>query len=340
MKVLVTGGGGFLGGAVVRQLLDDGDDVSIFNRSDYPELASLGVRVIRGDLGDADAVAAACDGTDAVIHVGARAGPGLRRADFERANVDGTRHVLDACRRHGVGVLVHTSSPSVVHSGRDLEGVDESLPYPHRHPAPYPATKAAAERMVLAADGDPLRTVALRPHLVWGPGDNHLLPRLVERNRAGRLRLPAPDKRIDTTYIDNAARAHVLALRELVGQARCAGRAYFISNGEPRPVGEIMQMLLLAAGEVPRIRRVSPATARIAAAVVDPLWRLLRLRRDPPVSRFLVEHLATAHWFDIGAAARDFGYRPEVSIDEGLQRLAAAWRSAPTATKTAADVSS
>jgi nucleoside-diphosphate-sugar epimerase len=132
----------------------------------------------------------------------------------------------------------------------------------------------------------------------------------------------------------------VLALRELTGQARCAGRAYFISNGEPRPVGEIMQMLLLAAGEVPRIRRVSPATARIAAAVVDPLWRLLRLRRDPPVSRFLVEHLATAHWFDIGAAARDFGYRPEVSIDEGLQRLAAAWRSAPTATKTAADVSS
>jgi nucleoside-diphosphate-sugar epimerase len=326
MKVLVTGGGGFLGGAVVRQLLDDGDEVSIFNRSEAPELASLGVRCLRGDLADAGAVDRACAGADALIHVGARAGPGLRRVDFERPNVDGTRHVIEACRRRGVGVLVHTSSPSVVHSGRDLEGVNEALPYPEAHPAPYPATKTAAERMVLAADEASLRTVALRPHLVWGPGDNHLLPRLVERNRAGRLRLPAPDKLIDTTYIDNAARAHVLALRELSARQRCAGKAYFISNGEPRPVGEIIQMLLLAAGEVPRIRRVPPAVARAAAAVVDPLWRLLRLRRDPPVSRFLVEHLATAHWFDISAAERDFGYRPEVSIDEGLKRLAAAWR--------------
>lgn len=323
MKVLVTGGGGFLGQAVVGMLAAAGHAVSVLNRSDYPELAARGVTCHRGDLADPDAVGRACAGAEAVIHVGAKAGPGLRRDEFERANVVGTQNVLDACRAHGIGILVHTSSPSVVHDGTDLEGVDESRPYPAHYPAPYPATKAEAERRVLAANGPALRTVALRPHLIWGPGDNHLLPRLVARNRAGRLRLPAPEKRIDTVYIDNAADAHVLALNDLLGPARSAGKAYFISNGEPRPVLEIMQMLLLAAGERPRIGTVSPRTARAAARVVETVWRLTRRRSDPPVSRFIVEHLETAHWFDIGAAERDFGYRPRVSIDEGLKRLAA-----------------
>lgn len=326
MNVTVTGGGGFLGSAIVGRLLEKGHAVSILNRGDYPALAGQGVVCHRGDLADASAVDRACAGADAVIHVGARAGPGLRRADFQRPNVDGTQHVIDACRRHAIGYLVHTSSPSVVHAGGDLEGADESLPYPAHHPAPYPATKAEAERRVLAANGPALRTVALRPHLIWGPGDNHLLPRLIERNRAGRLRLPAPDKRIDTVYIDNAADAHVLALEDLVGAGRSAGNAYFISNGEPRPVMEIMQFLLLAAGERPKIRSVSPRVARAAAAVVEAVWRTFRLRADPPISRFIVEHLETAHWFDLSAARRDLGYRPTVSIDEGLKRLAQAWR--------------
>ncbi|MGK7296322.1 MAG: NAD-dependent epimerase/dehydratase family protein [Candidatus Wenzhouxiangella sp. M2_3B_020] len=322
MKILVTGGGGFLGQAIVRRLLWRGHGVSVLNRSRYPELEALGVNCHVGDLADAGAVSAACAGRDAVIHVGARAGPGLHLPEFQRANVEGTRNVLDACRTHGVGMLVHTSSPSVVHAGGDLEGVDESMPYPDRFPAPYPATKAEAERRVLAANGPSLATTALRPHLIWGPGDNHLLPRLIARNRAGRLRLPAPDKRIDTTYIDNAAEAHVLALNDLAGARRSAGRAYFISNGEPQPVETIMQRLLVAAGEKPSIGRVSPRVAHAAAAVVEPIWRTLRLRSDPPVSRFIVEHLATAHWFDISAAELDFGYRPAVSIDEGMQRLA------------------
>lgn len=323
MKVLVTGGGGFLGQAVVARLLAAGHAVSVLNRSAYPELSARGVTCHRGDLADSGAVGRACDGADAVIHVGAKAGPGLYRRDFFRANVIGTQNVLDACRAQGIGMLVYTSSPSVVHDATDLEGVDESRPYPRRYASPYPATKAEAERRVLAANGLALRTVALRPHLIWGPGDNHLLPRLVARNRAGRLRLPAPDKRIDTVYIDNAADAHVLALNDLAGPARSAGKAYFISNGEPRPVLEIMQMLLLAAGERPRIGTVSPRTAGIAARVVESVWRLMRLRSDPPISRFIVEHLETAHWFDIGAADRDLGYRPQVSIDEGLKRLAA-----------------
>jgi len=324
MKVLVTGGGGFLGRAVVGALLSRGDRVAVFNRSECPDLAARGVECLRGDLADPNAVDSAIAGRDAVIHVAARAGPGLYRPDFERANVAGTRHVVGACLRHGVRWLVHTSSPSVVHAGFDIGGGDETLPYPARFSAPYPETKARAERLVLAANSDSLATVALRPHLIWGPGDNHLLPRLVTRNRAGRLRLPCPEKRIDTVYIENAADAHLLALAELAGARRCAGKAYFISNGEPRPVAEIMRLLLEAAGERPHIGRVSLPAARAAAIVVEGLWRGLRLKSDPPVSRFIVEHLATSHWFDIGAAARDFGYRPRVSIEDGLARLALA----------------
>jgi len=326
MRVLVTGGGGFLGQAVVRRLLSRGDAVRVLNRSHYPELAASGVECRRGDLADAETVRSACRGCHAVVHAGAKAGPGLYWPDFERANVVGTRNVLAACRAEAVELLVYTSSPSVVHAGGDIEGGDESLPYPAHFSAPYPASKAQAERLVLAANSSALKTVALRPHLIWGPRDNHLLPRLIERNRAGRLRLPAPEKRIDTVYIDNAADAHVLALEDLAATPRSAGKAYFISNGEPLPTAEIMRRLLESVGETPRIGSVALPIARSAAAVIETFWRGLRLKSDPPVSRFTIEHLSTAHWFDISAARRDLGYRPRVTIEEGLSHLAAAWR--------------
>lgn len=321
MKVLVTGGGGFLGSVVVRQLLQRGEEVSVLNRGRYPQLEALGVICHRGDIADERAVSAACAGVDAVIHVAAKAGPGLYRPDFRHANVKGTDNVLNACRIHGIRTLVYTSSPSVTHSPCDLEGVDESVPYPEHFPAPYPATKAEAERRVLAANDDTLRTCALRPRLIWGPGDNQLLPRVIEMNRRGRLRLPAPDKRIDTTYIDNAAYAHLLALDNLCGTATAAGKAYFISNGEPRTVADIISSLLRAAGETPRLRRVNLKVAMAAAGMVERLWKLLRRRSDPPLSRFVLEQLAVSNWYDLSAARRDLGYLPRVSIDEGLERL-------------------
>lgn len=321
MKVLVTGGGGFLGQAVVRQLLERGHAVRIFNRSSYPALEALGVECQRGDLADAAAIDRAVSGCDAVIHVAAKAGPGLYAPDFERPNVQGTRNVVEACRRHAIRALVHTSSPSVVHGGGDIEGGDERLPYPDHFHAPYPETKARAEQLVLAASGTALKTCALRPHLIWGPGDNQLLPRLIEKNRAGRLRLPAPDKKIDTVYIDNAAEAHVLALEDLLGPGRSAGRAYFISNDEPMATGEIIAALLRGAGEVPDIRAIDPRLAMAVASLVEGLWRLTRRRSDPPLSRFVVDHLSTAHWYDLSAARRDLGYQPRVSIAEGLNRL-------------------
>jgi 2-alkyl-3-oxoalkanoate reductase len=322
MHILVTGGGGFLGQAIVRQLLERGDSVSVINRSAYPELEALGVTCHRGDIADAQAVFAACDGVDAVIHVAAKAGPGLYAPDFVAANVTGTQNVLDACFRHGIRYLVHTSSPSVVHAGGDIEAGDESLPYPDHFLAPYPATKAEAEKMVLAASGDELKVCALRPHLIWGPGDNQLLPRLIEKNRAGRLRLPAPEKLIDTVFIDNAARAHLLALDNLTASGSAAGKAYFISNGEPLPIYDILSRLLEAYGETPRISKVPKSVAMAVATVVEGIWRALKKRSDPPLARFVVEHLATAHWYDLGAARRDLGYDPVVSIAEGLERLA------------------
>ncbi|MEA2631259.1 MAG: 2-alkyl-3-oxoalkanoate reductase, partial [Chloroflexota bacterium] len=206
MNALVTGGGGFLGGAIVARLVARGDAVRSLSRGDYPAMRAMGVEQVRGDLADPDAVARAVDGCAVVFHVAAKAGIWGPYAEYHRSNVEGTRNVIAACRAGGVGRLVFTSSPSVVFDGRDMEGADESVPYPRRHDAAYPATKAEAERLVRAADGDDLATVALRPHLIWGPGDNHLIPRLLDRARRRRLRrIGAANKLIDSVYVDNAA---------------------------------------------------------------------------------------------------------------------------------------
>jgi nucleoside-diphosphate-sugar epimerase len=324
VRALVTGGGGFLGGAIVRRLLDRGWLVRSFARGDYPALARLGVELARGDLADTAAVERAVAGCELVFHVAARVGVGGPAAAYRSANVDGTAHVIEACRRHGVGRLVFTSSPSVVHAGGHLCGADESLPYPTRHLAAYPATKAAAERAVLAANGPELASTALRPHLVWGPGDRQLLPRLLARARVGRLRFVGDGRAlVDSTYIDNAVDAHLLAAERLAADGAPAGRAYFVSNREPRPVADLVNSLLRAAGLPEEHRSVPRPVAYAAAALAETAWRLAGRDDDPPLTRFLVRQLSTAHWFDLAAARRDLGYEPAVSLDEGLARLAA-----------------
>jgi nucleoside-diphosphate-sugar epimerase len=323
MRALVTGGGGFLGGVVVRMLRARGDEVASFSRGRYPALEALGVEQLQGDLADAAAVARAVAGRDVVFHVAARAGIWGPYRDYFRANVLGTDNVLSACRLHGVRRLVYTSSPSVVFDGRDMAGADESAPYPAHYDAHYPRTKAEAERRVLAADGPDLATVALRPHLIWGPGDNHLVPRILARARAGRLRrIGKADKLVDSVYIDNAAEAHLLAADRLRPGAPAAGRAYFVSNGEPLPTWELVNGIL-AAGGLPPVTRSVPAWLAVAVGGLCELaWGLFRLGGEPPMTRFLARELATAHWFDIGAARRDLGYVPRVRIAEGLRRLA------------------
>jgi nucleoside-diphosphate-sugar epimerase len=328
MRLLVTGGGGFLGQALCRALLERGHVVVSFSRQQHPALDALGVRQHAGDLADRSAVIAATRGCDAVFHTAAKAGAWGRYDSYHRANVIGTDNVIAACRTHGIGRLVYTSSPSVTHRATQpvAGGTADDVPYGSHFKAHYPTTKAIAERAVLAANDGQLATVALRPRLIWGPGDRHLLPRLVQRARAGRLRLVGSgDNLIDTTYIDNAAQAHVEAFDRLGPGAVCAGRAYFISNGEPRRARDIINALLAAAGEPPIDQHVPFGIAYAIGAACEAAWTVLPLAGEPPLTRFLVEQLATTHWYDMGPATRDFGYRPRVSIDEGLAHLSAAW---------------
>jgi nucleoside-diphosphate-sugar epimerase len=324
MKALVTGGAGFLGGAIVRRLLARGESVRSFSRGDHPEIAALGAETMRGDVADGEAVAAAIEGCDVVFHVAARVGGWGPNAEYRRTNVTGTERVIAACRAKGVGRLVFTSTPSVVHGGGDIEGADESLPYATSFSAAYPATKARAEQLVLAANDDALATVALRPHLIWGPGARQLIPRLLDRARSGRLRLVGSgEKLVDATWIDDAAEAHLAAAERLRPGAACAGRAYFIAQGEPAPARELVNGVLAAAGLPPVTRRVPEAVAWLAGAVAELGYALLRREEEPPLTRFAVQQLATAHWYDLSAARRDLGYVPSITTREGLRRLRA-----------------
>jgi len=328
MKVLVTGGGGFLGSAICRLLHARGDVVLSVARSRHAALDALGVRQEQVDISVPDPLLHASRGVDAMIHVAAKAGAWGSWDDYYAANVAGTDNVLAACRGNRIPRLVFTSTPSVVHAGGDLEGVDESTPYATRFRAHYPHTKAIAEQRVLAANDAELSTVALRPHLIWGPGDNHLLPRIVARARAGRLRLVGRErKRIDVVYVDNAAQAHVDALDRLAPGAACAGRAYFISQGEPIHADDMINAMLRACGLPPETRRVAYGVAFAAGALLEAVYSVLRIEAEPPMTRFVAEQLATAHWFDISAARRDLGYQPAISTEEGLLRLAQWWRS-------------
>jgi nucleoside-diphosphate-sugar epimerase len=324
MKALVTGGGGFLGTALVRLLRARGDEVRSFSRGRHEHLSALGVEQLEGNLADQSAVARAAAGCDIVFHVAAKAGVWGRYPEFFATNGTGTANVVAVCRKLGLERIVYTSSPSVVYSGGDMEGIDESIPYPKRFEAHYPATKAEAERLLLAANGPNLATVSLRPHLIWGPGDPHLIPRLLTRARAGKLkRIGNARKSVDTTYIDNAALAHLLAGDRLYVGSPIAGRAFFLSQGEPVDLWDFINRILAYAGLPPVSKSVPVRMALLAGAVLESVYGLLRIRTEPPMTRFVARQLSTAHWFDITAARRDLGYEPVVSTEEGLRRLEA-----------------
>ncbi|AWV06033.1 2-alkyl-3-oxoalkanoate reductase [Marilutibacter maris] len=331
MKILVTGGGGFLGQALCRGLRERGHHVVSYNRGHYDALERMGVEQVRGDLAERDAVIAAADGCAAVFHNAAKAGAWGSYQSYYDANVIGTDNVIAACRVHGIGRLVHTSTPSVTHGAtHPVEGgTADTVPYGEHLKAPYASTKLQAEKAVLRANSTTLATVALRPRLIWGPGDNQILPRLVERARAGRLRIVGSgDNRVDATYIDNAAQAHFDAFDHLAPGSACAGRAYFISNGEPMPMRELLNSLLRAVG-APEVDKHLPfGVAYAIGAICEGAWPLLRLSGEPPMTRFLAEQLATSHWYDMAPATRDFGYVPKISVEEGLRRLRESWSQA------------
>jgi nucleoside-diphosphate-sugar epimerase len=329
MNALVIGGGGFLGTAVVRRLRERGDKVNSFSRRRHAELDAIGVMQHQGDIADPIAVSRASVGCDIVFHIAAKAGVGGRYRDYYRANVLGTANVLAACRHHGITRLVYTSSPSVVFDGRDMAGANESVPYPNHFDAAYPKTKAIAERMVLNANGASLATVSIRPHLIWGPGDNHLIPRILARARAGRLRrIGVESKLIDSVYIDNAADAHILTAERLGPGSPIGGKAYFITQGEPIPLWELVNRILHAAGLGPVTHSIPSRFAYGMGWLLEMIYAILRPQGEPPMTRFVARELTTAHWFDITAARRELGYRPKISLDEGLRRLAASFNHA------------
>ncbi len=320
MRVLVTGGRGLLGSAVVRELAARDDDVTSFQRT--PAGHAPGVREVLGDISDRDAMASAMVGQDAVVHLAARVSMTGPWDDFARVNIEGTEVVLDAAGAAGVGRFVHISSPSVAHSGEPLVGTAAMPADPERARGNYARSKAAAERVALARDVDGFAVVAIRPHLVWGPGDTQLIGRIAERARAGRLAVVDDGSAlIDSTYVDNAAEAIAQAL------SRCRapdvhGRAFVVSNGQPRTVFELVSRIALAVGGQPPRRHVPYPVARSVGAIVERAWARAGRPDEPPITAFVAEQLATAHWFDQRETRRVLAWVPRVSIEEGLERLA------------------
>ncbi|MGI2153296.1 2-alkyl-3-oxoalkanoate reductase [Shewanella oncorhynchi] len=344
----VTGAGGFLGKAICLRLLAAGIKVTGFARGHYPELEALGVVMLQGDLVNKDLLQQAMQGCDIVFHVASKAGVWGDRDSYFCPNVKGAANVIAACKALKIDKLVYTSTPSVTFAGQDESGIDESTPYATRFLNHYAHSKAIAEKMMLDANqvGDmplenpsvtqvssqvttqatgpyALKTVALRPHLIWGPGDPHLVPRVLSRGRLGKLKLVGrEDKLVDTIYIDNAAYAHVLAALELCqAKPKCQGKAYFLSNDEPITMAEMINLILACDALPPVTKRVPQSVAYVAGAVLESVHYLLKKQEEPMMTRFVARQLSCSHYFDISAAKRDLGYRALVSINQGMARL-------------------
>lgn len=328
MKALVTGGGGFLGRRIVELLLDQGHEVSFLARGAYPEVEALGARGLQVDLADRDALYGAVEGQQVVFHVAAKSGFYGDLSEFWRVNVEGTRHLLDAMEEHGADRMIYTSTPSVVGYARDVQCGGPELRYAERHLSPYPESKAAAEAMVLAANSHHVATVALRPHLIYGPRDTNLFPRVLDRARAGRLPIIGDGKaKVDFTYVDNAAWAHLDALEALTGpDAPCAGKAYFISDDHPVLLWEFVNRFLEGCGAPPVRRHVPYGLVRAAAGALTWGWKTFKVDGEPPLTPFLVDGFARDHWYDMEPAKEQLGYRVRVPQDEALERTIAWFR--------------
>jgi nucleoside-diphosphate-sugar epimerase len=318
MRTLVTGGGGFVGRYVVEQLLSRGYAVRSLGRRPQADLAELGADVLCGDLRDSEAVKSACEGVDAVIHVAAKAGVWGSWDDYFGPNVIGTRNVVAGCRAQGVRYLVYTSTPSVVFNRKPIINGDETMPYGSNWLCHYAATKAMAEAEVLSANGLDLKVLALRPHLIFGPGDPHLLPRVIESALCGRLKIVGGGvNRVDVSYVEDVATAHLNALDVLVNGDK-GGRAFFISQGEPVLLWPWVNSILEGLGHTPIVKRVPLPLAYGVGTVCEYIWRLARRQDDPPMTRFVAVELAKDHFFSIQAAYSELGYKPSVSMEAAL----------------------
>jgi 2-alkyl-3-oxoalkanoate reductase len=321
-KVLITGGGGFIGSAIVRMVRARGIDCSVVGRNHYPEIEKLGAVCIQGDIRDREFLTECSKGVDTVFHVASLAGIWGDWKEYFSINVLGTENVLYACAKNSIARLIYTSTPSVVFNREDICDGDESLPYPDTFLCHYAQTKALAEKMVLKANESSLTTCAIRPHLVWGPGDPHLLPRLLERGRKRQLKIVGDGKnRVDISYVENVANAHLLAAENLAGSGTAAGKAYFISQGAPVHLWQWINELFEKTG-IPAVKRKVPfLIAYGMGGMLEKIQRIVAPEKEPRMTRFLAEQLAKSHYFSIAQAQKDLGYTPLISTEEGMRRL-------------------
>ena len=321
-RVLVTGGGGFIGLALVRELCGRGIDVRVLGRHRYPAAVAAGAICVEGDIRDLATVIQAAAGCDTVFHVAAKAGIWGPFKEYFAVNVTGTLNVLAACKKKGVQALVYTSTPSVVFDGHDLEGVDESAPYAAKPLCHYATTKILAEQQVLQANSDQLQTIAIRPHLVWGPGDTNLIPRLMARGREGSLRIIGDGSNlVDIAYIDNVVHAHLLAAENLATTTTAAGHAFFIGQQEPVLLWSWINELFVRM-DVPIVdTRLSLGKAKAIGWLLEKVYGILQLEQEPKMTRFLAEQLALSHWFSKKNAKNLLGYSEKVTTEQGVERL-------------------
>lgn len=324
-NVLVTGGGGFLGRYIVERLLAlNCNHIVTLGRSPQPELTTAGVKVICGDIADSDSVNEAAEDCDLVFHTAAKAGIWGKYRDFQRTNIQGTENVISACKKYRIPILVNTSSPSVIATEKNIENADESFPIPDTFLSHYPRTKAAAEKLVAEAASAELRTVSLRPHLIWGPRDPHILPRLFLRAAKKRLvRVGDGTNKVDLTYVENAAHAHILAAEMLDNKPELSAKTYFVSDDGPVVLWQWISDLLSRMNLPPITRNISYLRARRIAGVLETVFRLFALPGEPPMTRFVAAQLAHNHYFNITAAKRDLGYRPIIPTEKALEKTVA-----------------
>lgn len=321
-KAIVTGGGGFVGKAIVRRLIERGIDTAVVGRHRYPDVENMRAHCFVGDIRDPQFLSSAFKGYDTVFHVAAKAGIWGDEKEYLSINLNGTENVLEACRANNIPRLIYTSTPSVVFNRNSLENVDESAPYADSFLCHYAASKVLAEKRVLAANSTDLLTTALRPHLVWGPGDNHLIPRLIERGLKGQLRIVGNGRnRVDISYIDNVVDAHLLAADNLATSATAAGQAYFISQGHAVNLWNWINDLFKRLSIPPVKKQIGFKKAYYAGAFLEIVHTLFRLREEPRMTRFLAEQLAKSHWFSIHKAYDQLGYSPRVTTEEGMIKV-------------------
>ncbi|MEC7984110.1 MAG: NAD-dependent epimerase/dehydratase family protein [Myxococcota bacterium] len=321
MNALVTGGGGFLGKALVKQLLDSGMGVTILSRSRYPSIEAMGAKGIQADLSNTSDLGEHLTGIDIIFHTAAKAGVWGKKEDFWSINVAGTERLLQAAQKKGIQYFIYTSSPSAVwHGGDEINLKEEDCPYPEQYLGHYPHSKAVAEKMVLDANRPNFRTTSLRPHLIWGPEDPHFIPRLLER--AHRLRIVGNGQnKVGICYVENAAYAHILAAKELQAEAKNSGKAYFITDKEPILIWEWLNSVLTSLGKPPIRKRISLSLAEKVGGFLEWVWRTFSVKGEPMMTRFVARQLAHSHYYDLSAAIADFGYTEHTSPEEGFENM-------------------